>query len=122
MMGTTKIDVAALLEHPERIREVPPEHVPALLAALASEQARLAALESGLAAKLLENANGHTGEDRLLNVDEAAERLSVTRDWLRRRPAPPFVVKLSEGVVRYSSRGIDHYIASRPGNSLASDT
>ncbi len=53
------------------------------------------------------------GEDRLLDVDETAERLGVTRNWLRRRPDLPFVVKLSEGVVRYSSRGIDAYIAVR---------
>src|SRR5262245_8700396 len=55
--------------------------------------------------------NGAT-EDRLLKIEEAAERLKVTDDWLRRRPDLPFVVKLSEGVVRYSSRGIDAYIVS----------
>lgn len=53
------------------------------------------------------------GEDRLLPIEEAAAHLGVTRDWLRRRPDLPFVVKLSEGVVRYSSRGIGQYIASR---------
>jgi predicted DNA-binding transcriptional regulator AlpA len=119
---TDRPDLAALLEHPARAAEVAPEQVPALLAALASEQARLAALEAGLAARLLTATNGHGGEDRLLKIDEAAERLGVTEDWLRRRPALPFVVKLSDGVVRYSSRGIDHYIATRVGKALASDT
>lgn len=49
--------------------------------------------------------------DHLLTIDEAAARLGVTRDWLRRRPRLPFVVKLSEGVVRYSARGIARFIA-----------
>jgi hypothetical protein len=49
--------------------------------------------------------------DRLLTLDEAAERLAVTKDWLRRRGTLPFVVKLSDGVVRYSSRALDRFIA-----------
>ena len=48
--------------------------------------------------------------DRLLTIDEASVRLGVTRDWLRRRPRLPFVVKLSEGVVRYSASGIACFI------------
>jgi predicted DNA-binding transcriptional regulator AlpA len=56
------------------------------------------------------------GEDRLLTVDEAALKLAVTKDWLRRRSDDlPFVVKLSEGVVRYSAKGIEQYIAARAG-------
>jgi predicted DNA-binding transcriptional regulator AlpA len=49
--------------------------------------------------------------DRLLTIDEASERLGVTRDWVRRRSRLPFVVKLSEGVVRYSASGIACFIA-----------
>jgi predicted DNA-binding transcriptional regulator AlpA len=53
-------------------------------------------------------------EDRLLKIADAADRLGVTRDWLRRRTDElPFVVKLSEGVVRYSSKGMDRWIARR---------
>jgi hypothetical protein len=50
-------------------------------------------------------------DDHLLDVDTAAARLAVSRDWLRRRSTLPFVVKLSDGVVRYSSRGLAAYIA-----------
>ncbi len=114
-------DLAALLADPHRVADVPLTEVPALLARLASEQHRLAALETALAGRLLSSAlNG--GDDRLVAVDEAAERLGVTRDWLRRRPELPFVVKLSDGVVRYSSRGINDYVTTCTGKALASDT
>jgi len=49
--------------------------------------------------------------DHLLTIAEASARLGVTRDWLRRRPRLPFVVKLSDGVVRYSAAGIARFIA-----------
>ena len=53
-------------------------------------------------------------EDRLVGVEEAAATLGTTRDWLRRHGARmPFTVRLSEGQVRYSAKGIDRWIASR---------
>lgn len=118
---TERLDLAELLADPAKAAELPVAEVPAVLAQIAGEQARLAALEGAVAARLAicpPGSNGH-GEDRLLPVDEAAERLGVTRDWLRRRPELPFVVKLSEGVVRYSSRGIERWIAARAGRKLA---
>jgi hypothetical protein len=105
------IDLVALLADPARLADVPPAELPALLAQVAAEQHRLAALGTAVAVRLLETSGN--GADRLVGVEEAAERLGVTADWLRRRSGLPFVVKLSEGVVRYSSRGIDHYIAAR---------
>jgi predicted DNA-binding transcriptional regulator AlpA len=53
--------------------------------------------------------------DQLLTAEEAAHRLGATKDWLRRRPELPFVVKLSEGVVRYSSHGLARWVAARVG-------
>src|SRR5207253_3187590 len=94
--------------------EVPVAELPALLDAVTQQAARLDVLKAVLAARLAGcNGNGHGEPDRLLSVDESAERLGVTRDWLRRRPDLPFVAKLSEGVVRYSARGIDRWIATR---------
>ncbi|MHB8384296.1 MAG: helix-turn-helix transcriptional regulator [Candidatus Binataceae bacterium] len=53
------------------------------------------------------------GEDRLLDIDEAARCLSVDRQWIYRRTKKlPFVVRL-DGAVRFSARGIDAYIAAR---------
>src|SRR5438552_1969505 len=100
-------DLAALLADPAA---GPVDQIPAML----GELARLRAV---LWARLVvpASASNNGGGDRLLTIDQAAERLGVTRDWLRRRPELPFVVKLSEGVVRHSSRGIDRYIAARAG-------
>jgi hypothetical protein len=78
------------------------------LPALALE---LAALQSRLAARLLaETPAAPQTPDRLLTIDEAAERLHTTKDWLRHRPTLPFVVKLSDGVVRYSEQGLARFI------------
>jgi predicted DNA-binding transcriptional regulator AlpA len=88
----------------EAVDQVPVDELPALVAELAALQARAAM-------RLRRDPVPTTDEDRLLTIDEAAARLALSKDWLRRRPELPFVVKLSEGVVRYSSRRLDAYIA-----------
>ena len=50
-------------------------------------------------------------EDRLLTVDQAAERLATTKDWLTRNGHRfPFTVHLSSGQLRYSADGITRWI------------
>ena len=112
--ATTNADLVTLLADPARAAEVPTDAIPALLAQLAAERARLSALESALAARLAE-AVGTNGPpaDQLLTVEEAAAKLGTTRDWLRRHPHLPFVVRLSPGQVRYSLKGIERFIAMR---------
>jgi len=79
----------------------------ALMTKLAAAQAHLAASFAHLAESV--------GEDRLLDVDEAAEKLGESPQWLYRRTRKlPFVVRL-DGHIRYSARGIDEFIASRRG-------
>lgn len=74
---------------------------------------RLAAAQTRLATAIVESSS--QAEDRLLNVDEAAQRLGETPEWLyRRSKSLPFVVRLG-GHVRYSTRGIDQFIATRKG-------
>ncbi len=54
--------------------------------------------------------------DRLLDIEQATEKLSVTKDWLYRHAAKlPFTVRLSPGKVRFSLRGIEKYIRQRQG-------
>ena len=104
-------DLTAALADPTSVRT---EEIPDII----GELERVKALLWARLAVPTAQSNG-AGEDRLLGVEQAAERLGVTENWLRHRSELPFVVKLSEGVVRYSSRGIDRWIATRAGRSLA---
>jgi excisionase family DNA binding protein len=55
--------------------------------------------------------------DRLLLVEEAAERLAVTVDWLYRHAKTlPFTVRNGRRQIRFSERGIDRYIRERQGS------
>jgi hypothetical protein len=106
-------DLAAALADPAQVADLPAEALPALLAQLVAVQTAMAAR---LALVVPAASNGD--HDRLLTIEEASERLAVTKDWLRRRPKLPFIVKLSEGVVRYSARGIAAFIARHQQSSL----
>ena len=104
------IDLAALVEDPGRVATVPPSRIPALLS-------QLSALQSAMAARLVSAEREETvsSEDALLTVDQAAERLGVSKDWLFRRSRTlPFVVRLGRHL-RFSNRGIDRYLRSRTG-------
>ena len=113
-------DLATLLADPTRAHEIPLEVIPGLLAAAAAEHSALAGVERVLLARLVAatlSGNGRD-EDRLLTVEEAARRLAVTEDWLRRRPELPFVRKLSDGVVRYSLRAMEQWVATSHPRAL----
>ena len=105
------IDLAALVEDPGRVATVPPSRIPALLS-------QLSALQGAMAARLISADLDDTvsGEDTtLLTVDQAAERLGVSKDWLfRRSRSLPFVVRLGRHL-RFSSRGIERYLRHRTG-------
>lgn len=108
-------DLAGLLADPGCAAEIPAEAAPALLALVAAELARLAAVQAALAARLATTGKPAADEDGLVTADEAAVQLGTTKDWLRRHPALPFRVELSPGQVRYSRRGIARFIAARAG-------
>ena len=104
------VDLAALVEDPARVATVPPGRIPALLS-------QLSALQGAMAARLISADREETvsSEDTLLTVDQAAERLGVSTDWLFRRSRTlPFVVRLGRHL-RFSNRGIDRYLRSRTG-------
>lgn len=53
-------------------------------------------------------------EDRLLEAEEAAKLLSVSEDWLYRHAKRlPFARKLGSKMLRFSSLGIQKYLATR---------
>ena len=55
-------------------------------------------------------------EDTLLDVSEAAKRLSTSRDWLYRHAAAlPFTVRNGRRQLRFSSAGITRYIREHQG-------
>ena len=58
--------------------------------------------------------NGHREEDRLLDAEEASRLLSVSSDWLYRHSRKlPFTRKLGAKMLRFSSQGIQKYLATR---------
>jgi predicted DNA-binding transcriptional regulator AlpA len=55
-----------------------------------------------------------TEEDRLLNAEEAAALLAVSEDWLYRHAKKlPFAKKLGPKMLRFSTIGIQKYLATR---------
>lgn len=57
--------------------------------------------------------NGHE-EDRLMDAEEAAKLLSVSQDWLYHHGKKlPFTRKLGPKMLRFSSQGIQRYLATR---------
>lgn len=57
------------------------------------------------------------GPDRLLDVNEAADRLGVSADWVYRHARQlPFAVRNGR-LLRFSSQGIDRFIKARQGRS-----
>jgi len=60
------------------------------------------------------NQNGYHEGDRLLDAEKAAEILSVSPSWLYRYGKHlPFTRKLAPRVLRFSSQGIQKYLATR---------
>lgn len=104
------VDLAELVEDLARVASVPPGRIPALLS-------QLSALQGAMAARLIaaDRDEPVSGEDTLLTVDQAAERLGVSTDWLFRRSRTlPFVVRLGRHL-RFSNRGIERYLRNRTG-------
>ena len=88
--------------------------------AVASLRGELAKLDTLLLARLLSPNGTGRGEhaeppDRRLNVQEAAEKLSVSRDWLYRHSASlPFAIRIGRGL-GFSEVGIERYLRQRTG-------
>jgi hypothetical protein len=104
--------LAELVEHPERVADVPAAEIPVLLT-------RLATITAALAARMTVNDFAKHAErsepDELLTLDQAAARLKTSTDFLRRSPAmKPLRVRLAREI-RISSRAIERYIRQAAG-------
>ena len=57
-------------------------------------------------------------EDRMLKIAEAAKVLDVSEDWLyRHKDSLPFARKLGRGLLRFSSKEIQKWLATRKVSS-----
>jgi predicted DNA-binding transcriptional regulator AlpA len=95
---------------------VPVEDVPVVLTEVASEQTRLAAVQTALAARLATRTTSpvsakHRVCDDLLKVEEAARRLGMSPTWVYKNAARlPFTHRIGRRTVRFSAAGIDRYL------------
>jgi excisionase family DNA binding protein len=103
-----------LAADPARAAGLPRETAMALLA-------RCAVAQSALVGCLLRAPSMATAmpdgqqEDQLLDVDEAADRLGTSTDYLYRHSGKlPFTVRIGSRL-RFSARGIDRFIRTRQG-------
>ena len=94
------------------VDSVPQDELPDLIGGLAREQAILTARPGRPLTPAAPNSGGGK-RDRLLNVGEAAECLSVTERWLYDHKDLPFRLKLPGGLVRFSERGLERWISTR---------
>jgi hypothetical protein len=82
------VDLAALLDSPARAVEVPAAEVPAVLAAVAAQEAALGTVRSILAARLVIPGGPHSGNGtagKPYTLIEAAGLLDKSTAWLRRK-------------------------------------
>jgi predicted DNA-binding transcriptional regulator AlpA len=111
------MSISMLKERPEAAASLSPQLIPALVAALASEQATLSALQAVLSARLLsarEETQRDDTEDRLLRADEVAAVLGVPKRWVQRRARRlPFARLISDHAVRYSAAGLKRWLEHR---------
>lgn len=108
--------LAAILTDPSRVHALDPLDAVILLAEVAAIQATLAAriASQHRTAPAGVPATPATDGDRLLTPDEAAERLSVSRQWLyRHAKGLPFTRKLSRKALRFSEAGLRRWQATR---------
>jgi hypothetical protein len=110
---TVTAALAALLDDGADLSTLDAEALRRFLDACAVEHEGIELVRRRLEAELQRRLNESPRSDHLVKRADAAARLDVTEDWLLRHPDLPFRVELSPGVVRYSSGGIDRYIAER---------
>lgn len=114
--ATDQRSIAALVANPDLVADVPVNQIATLLASLASERGRLAAVQGVLMTRLLASQSAATDEsvDQLLTAEEVAKALGVTRRWVQRRARRlPFARGLSAHAVRYSESGLKRWMANR---------
>jgi len=105
--------LATVVADPSRVREIDPEVVPELLGELEAVRAALWARLHVPAAPVPAQVDPDRG-DPLLTAAEAAERLAVSKRWIYRQASGlPFTRRLSDGTLRFSSKGLERWKKAR---------
>jgi hypothetical protein len=113
-------ELAALVSDPERVADLEPAAVPALVGELEALKARLwIRLQVPTPTAPSPATNG--GPDRLLSAEEVAERLGLLdregnpdrRKVYRRADSWPFTRRVGGGTLRFSEKGLRRWEASR---------
>jgi len=117
-VGQLAPSLASLVANPASAGEVPVDRIPALVAALASEQSALSALQGALTVRLLASqadaATRPEPSDRLMTAEEVATALGVTQRWVQRRARRlPFARRISDHAIRYSEAGLKRWMSNR---------
>lgn len=106
--------LAELAADPERLDSLPDEELPEVLAVLRELEARVWMRLSRPPEPTGNGAEPPT-EDRMLKVEDAAEILGVTEDWLYDHADDlPFARKLGPRTRRFSRAGMYRWLETRP--------
>jgi excisionase family DNA binding protein len=111
------VDITRLIEDPRLVAQLSPEAVRAVLAASAAMVVQLAALQPVLLARLLEVDGTPTeSAEGLLDVEEAAKKIGMSRDWLyRHAKGLPFTRRVGRAL-RFDRVGLDAWVRARRRN------
>lgn len=109
--------LAELAADPERLDHLPDEELPEVLAALRELEARVwmrMRRPPETNGNGPDNRIGTVEDDKMLNVEEAADILSVTTDWLYNNADDlPFARKLGPRTRRFSRAGLYRWLETR---------
>ena len=111
-------ELAALAADPERVAEVPPEALPALIGEVEGLKAalygRLTATSIPATPAAPQGSCHCGGTDALLTATEVADRLGVAKRWVYAHASElPFARRLGEGTLRFDPRGLDRWLKTR---------
>ena len=103
------LSIENLIADPEKVDTLSHEETTGILARIAALQPLLIGRLASLGSDLKESKS-----DTLLNVEEASERLGVSKDWLYRHAKElPFKKRIGPRQLRFSEAGIEKYIRHR---------
>jgi predicted DNA-binding transcriptional regulator AlpA len=102
--------LAWLISDPDQIGDIPLEEIPDVVGVIESVKTRLLTRLYGTTTPTAEP-DVQCVEDRLLDVREVAERLSVKPKWIYdHADGLPFVKRLSDRTLRCSERGLNRWL------------